>query len=95
MQVVSGVGPMTFWLPTFLWDFINYIIPSLLLVIAFAAFRKSAYVDDGRWAIDILVLVLYGWAVLPFMYAFQFAFTIPATGVAVVLMVNIVSGSLL
>ncbi|CAG5125756.1 unnamed protein product [Candidula unifasciata] len=92
MQVVSGVGPITYWLPTFLWDFINYIIPSLLLIVVFAIFSKTAFIGDGRWAIDILILVLYGWAVLPFMYAIQFAFTIPATGVAVVLMINIVTG---
>ncbi|XP_059179614.1 phospholipid-transporting ATPase ABCA3-like [Physella acuta] len=92
MQVVSGVGPLSYWIPTFIWDFINYIIPSLLLLIVFLAYQQSAYLDDGRWGIVILVLVIYGWAVLPFMYALQFAFQSPPSGVVVVIMLNIFSG---
>ncbi|KAH9488682.1 ATP-binding cassette sub- A member 3 [Bulinus truncatus] len=92
MQVVSGVGPFSYWLPTFLWDFINYIIPSLLLVIVFLAYSKTAYIGDGRWGLVILNLVIYGWAVLPFMYAIQFAFQAPPSGVVVVIMLNIFSG---
>ncbi|XP_055881820.1 phospholipid-transporting ATPase ABCA3-like [Biomphalaria glabrata] len=92
MQVVSGVGPFSYWLPTFLWDFINYIIPSLLLVIVFLAYSKTAYIGDGRWGLVILNLVIYGWAVLPFMYALQFAFQAPPSGVVVVIMLNIFSG---
>ncbi|XP_012941784.1 ATP-binding cassette sub-family A member 3 [Aplysia californica] len=92
MQIVSGVGPITYWLPTFLWDFINYIIPSLLLLVVFAAYQKTAYLDDGRWALVILTLAVYGWAVLPFMYAIQFAFKSPPTGVVLVIMLNIITG---
>ncbi|GFO27722.1 ATP-binding cassette sub-family a member [Plakobranchus ocellatus] len=92
MQVVSGVGPVTYWLPTFMWDFINYIFPSMLLLVVFAAYSKSAYLDDGRFALVILVLALYGWAVLPFMYALQFAFNSPPTGVVMVIVLNIFSG---
>ncbi|RUS76071.1 hypothetical protein EGW08_016175 [Elysia chlorotica] len=92
MQVVSGVGPVTYWLPTFMWDFINYIFPSMLLLVVFAAYSKSAYLDDGRFMLVILVLAIYGWAVLPFMYALQFAFNSPPTGVVMVIVMNIFSG---
>lgn len=92
MQVVSGVGPITYWLPTFLWDFINYIVPSLLLLAVLLAYQMSAYLEDGRWGIVVLVLMLYGWAVLPLMYAIQFAFKSPTSGVVIVIMLNICSG---
>ncbi|CAL1531816.1 unnamed protein product, partial [Lymnaea stagnalis] len=92
MQTVSGVGPVTYWLPTFLWDFINYIIPSLLLLVVFFAYSKSAYTEDGRWGIVILNLAVYGWAVLPFTYSFQFLFQSPPSGVVVLIMLNIFSG---
>lgn len=39
LQVVSGVGPFAFWLASFAWDMINYIIPCLVLLIVFAAFQ--------------------------------------------------------
>ena len=92
MQIVSGVGPVTYWLPTFLWDFVNYIVPSLLLLVVFAAYDKEAYLGDGRFLITALVLAVYGFAVLPFMYALQFAFKSPPTGVVLVIMLNIVTG---
>ncbi|GFO39489.1 ATP-binding cassette sub-family a member [Plakobranchus ocellatus] len=92
MQVVSGVGPVTYWLSTFMWDFVNYTFPSMLLLVVFVAYSKSPYLDDGRYALVILVLALYGWAVLPFMYAIQFAFNSPPTGVVMVIVMNLFSG---
>ncbi|GFS11827.1 ATP-binding cassette sub-family A member [Elysia marginata] len=92
LQVVSGVGPVTYWLPTFLWDFINYIVPSLLILLVFVAFSEAAYVADGRFALVILVFIMYGWAVLPFMYLTQFIFKSPPAGVVVVIILNIISG---
>jgi len=35
-QIVSGVKGLNFWLSTFSWDFINYMIPSLLVICLFA-----------------------------------------------------------
>ena len=36
-QIVSGVKWYNFWLSTFSWDFINFMIPSLAIAILFAA----------------------------------------------------------
>jgi len=35
-QMVSGVKWYNFWLSTFTWDFINFMIPCLIVVIMFA-----------------------------------------------------------
>ena len=93
MQIVSGVGPLTYWIPTLLWDFINYIVPSLLLLVVFAAYSEDAYIGSSRPLIVILLLAVYGWAVLPFMYALQFLFKSPPTGIVMVIMLNIVTGN--
>ena len=42
LQVVSGVGPFAFWVASFTWDFINYMIPCLVLLIVFAGFQVRA-----------------------------------------------------
>ena len=35
-QIVSGVKWYNFWLSTFTWDFVNFLIPALLTVCMFA-----------------------------------------------------------
>ncbi|GFS09294.1 ATP-binding cassette transporter sub-family A [Elysia marginata] len=92
LQVVSGVGPVTYWVPSFLWDFINYIIPSLLVLIVFAAYSRPAFVADGRLGVVLFVFIMYGWAVLPCMYIIQFIFKSPPAGIVVVIFFSITSG---
>ena len=45
IQFVSGVNVFNFWMSTFTWDFINFMIPSLLLLPVFAIFNLDAYVS--------------------------------------------------
>lgn len=95
LQVVSGIGPYSYWLSTFIWDLINYTIPVLILLIVFAAFKTEAYVDDHRLKYVFLVLILYGWSVLPFVYLLHHLFNVPATGMVAVSMINLCSGLVL
>ncbi|XP_046356672.2 phospholipid-transporting ATPase ABCA3-like [Haliotis rufescens] len=92
LQTVSGVGPFVFWLSTLAWDYINYLIPSLLLLVVFAGFQSPAYTEDGRSGIVFLILLVYGLAVLPFMYALQYMFKSPPTGMVVIIILNIITG---
>lgn len=92
LQVVSGVGPGAFWMSTFVWDLINYTIPVLCILVVFAGFNTEAYVNDGRLGIVFLIFMVYGWAVLPFVYLLHYLFKVPATGMVVVSMINLGSG---
>jgi ATP-binding cassette subfamily A (ABC1) protein 3 len=91
-QFVSGVESWTFWAATFSWDLINYMLPCFLLILAFAAFGVGAYIDDERFLYIMLLFLLYGWALLPFMYLLSFLFNIPASGFVWLSMLNIFSG---
>jgi len=42
-QLVSGVRLHNFWLATFLWDFVNYLIPCILIVVVIASFHTDGY----------------------------------------------------
>ena len=95
LQVVSGVGPGSYWLSTFAWDIINYAIPVFGLLIVFAAFQTSAFVNDHRLGIVFLVFMIYGWAVLPFVYLLHYLFKIPATGMVIVSCINLATGMIL
>ncbi|KAG1683906.1 ATP-binding cassette sub-family A member 3 [Nymphon striatum] len=43
LQVVSGVNLVTFWVTTFVWDFINYYIPCVIMLMMFFVFNNKEY----------------------------------------------------
>ncbi|XP_067927873.1 phospholipid-transporting ATPase ABCA3-like [Watersipora subatra] len=95
-QIVSGVKWYNFWLSTFTWDLINYLIPALAVVTLFAIARVENFSDisDGKLQplYLIVLMVLYGVAFLPNIYALQFIFTGPATGYVVLVFFNMLTG---
>jgi len=92
-QFVSGASLVTFWSATFIWDVVNYLAPCALILVAYAAFNVEAFVGDGRFLDILLLLLLYAWAVLPFMYLLSFIFTVPSSGYVWLTVFNILSGN--
>uniref|UniRef100_A0A2K6EEP9 ATP binding cassette subfamily A member 3 n=1 Tax=Propithecus coquereli TaxID=379532 RepID=A0A2K6EEP9_PROCO len=92
VQFVSGVRMATFWLSALLWDLISFLIPSLLLLVVFKAFDVRAFTRDGHMADTLLLLLLYGWAIIPLMYLMNFFFSGAATAYTRLTIFNILSG---
>ncbi|XP_062578105.1 phospholipid-transporting ATPase ABCA3-like, partial [Saccostrea cucullata] len=94
LQKVSGLSSLTYWLANFVWDYINYLIPAILMVVCFAAFRPDAYFlgEPSRISLILLVYVLFGWASLPYTYVLHYLFKTPATGMVTITMLNILTG---
>ncbi|XP_070191694.1 phospholipid-transporting ATPase ABCA3-like [Littorina saxatilis] len=92
LQVVSGVGPGMFWLATLAWDYLNYMIPAIVMLVVFAAFDTAPYVEDHRLGLVLLVLMIYGWAALAFVYLVSFLFKSAATAMVILIIFNIVTG---
>ena len=92
-EFVSGVDMITFWCATFSWDFLNFCIPCVLLMITFAGFNVEAYLGGGRWGYIWLLFMFYGWAILPAMYLMSFMFSTPSTGFVWITMLNILAGN--
>ena len=42
-QYISGATSSTFWLATFLWDYFNYLVPSILVIVIAMAFQVEGY----------------------------------------------------
>lgn len=94
LQFVSGVDAFSYWFATYTWDFVNYLIPALLIIILFAAFQVESFQDE--LGVVFLMLVLFGLCVLPFTYCLSFVFTSPLIAYAVtVFMLSIVSMGML
>ena len=93
-QFVSGASSLTFWSATFFWDVINYLPPCAGVLLAYVAFDIQPFIGDGRFLDILLLLLLYAWAVLPFMYLLSFIFAVPSSGFVWLTMFNILSGRL-
>lgn len=92
VQFVSGVHVATFWLSALLWDLISFLVPSLLLLVVFRAFDVHAFTRDGHMADLLLLLMLYGWAIIPLMYLLSFFFSAASTAYTRLTIFNILSG---
>ncbi|KAK3091888.1 hypothetical protein FSP39_023469 [Pinctada imbricata] len=92
IQFVSGVHSFNFWFSTFCWDMINFMIPCAVLLFVFWAFDIKAYIIEDHVGHLILLFLLFGWAMLPFMYLLSFLFTVPSSGFVWITMFNILAG---
>ncbi|XP_048188352.1 phospholipid-transporting ATPase ABCA3 isoform X1 [Perognathus longimembris pacificus] len=92
VQFVSGAHVATFWLSALLWDLISFLVPALLLLVVFRAFDVRAFTRDGHMADMLLLLLLYGWAIIPFMYLMSFFFSSASTAYTRLTIFNILSG---
>ena len=91
IQRVSGVHLSSFWLSAFLWDMINYIVPCVLILILFASFQVPAYQNENLPVVALLLL-LYGWSIIPLMYLFSYFFKTATTGFVLTVLFNIATG---
>ncbi|XP_044533206.1 phospholipid-transporting ATPase ABCA3-like [Gracilinanus agilis] len=92
IQFVSGVYVIHFWLSSLLWDLTVFFIPCLLLLGIFKIFDIKAFTEDNHPADALLILMLYGWSIIPLMYLMSFFFMAGATAFIRLIMFNFFSG---
>ncbi|XP_004559443.1 phospholipid-transporting ATPase ABCA3 [Maylandia zebra] len=93
VQQVSGVYLANFWFSALLWDLVNFLLPCLLMLVVFQAFGISAFLEDNHLIDVLLLLLLYGWAVVPLMYLLSFLFSTAATAYTRLTIFNMISGT--
>nr|KAF6439582.1 hypothetical protein HJG63_000031 [Rousettus aegyptiacus] len=74
VQIVSGVYIATFWLSALLWDLVSFLILTLLLLVVFLYQNEEAFTHQENVPAVVLMLMLYGWAIIPFIYLTSFCF---------------------
>ncbi|XP_037937486.1 ATP-binding cassette sub-family A member 3-like [Teleopsis dalmanni] len=92
LQFVSGVKVWTFWLTQILWDMLTFILTAILIIITLACFQEdglATFAELGRY---FLVLLIFGFSVLPFTYWISTYFAEPATGFGRISIINIFCG---
>lgn len=92
LQFVSGVRFPIFWLAHFIFDAINFLIPVFCLMIVLVAFQTKDFKNAEMQGYFLLVLLFYGWGVIPLMYLFSFFFTVPSSGYTRMTFFNFLTG---
>lgn len=85
-QVVSGVGVLSYWTATYLWDIVSHAIPATMSTLVVASFGLSEFTDDGATFGMFALFMLYGTAVAPFVYIITFPYKSHSTAQNAVLM---------
>ncbi|XP_062542040.1 phospholipid-transporting ATPase ABCA3-like [Armigeres subalbatus] len=93
LQFVSGVNVALFWGVSFIWDYLVFVVVSLFYLAAVAAIQQDGWSDFVQLSRVFLVLLLYGFAVIPTTYLFSYLFDVPATGFVKMMLLNIISGT--
>ncbi|XP_068041307.1 ATP-binding cassette sub-family A member 13 [Anomalospiza imberbis] len=68
LQHITGLGYKTYWLANFCYDMLFYMVPVTLCVGVISAFQLSAFTFRKNLAATVLLLILFGYATLPWMY---------------------------
>lgn len=92
LQFASGVNKVTFWLTSFFIDYIVFILISLLFIGVLAAYQEDGYKTVIDLSRNLMLLVVFGFAALPFTYVLSFIFQIPSTGLVRLGIAYIISG---
>ncbi|XP_066903690.1 phospholipid-transporting ATPase ABCA1 isoform X2 [Halyomorpha halys] len=79
LQLVSGVNKLIYWVQTFSWDLMAYLMSSFLCILIFLAFNEQAYVSSTNFPGLLLLFLLYGWSCIPLMYPMSFVFSVPSS----------------
>jgi hypothetical protein len=94
ISIVIHILGVTYWSSNFFWDLTNYSVSILCCIIIFLAFGIEAYVYQMNLLCLILLLFLYGFAIIPAMYPISYFFKTPSTGFVLVSCINIFIGLL-
>ncbi len=82
----------TYWVGNFLWDLTNYCVSITVCMMIFLAFNIEAYVSKINFLCLLLLLFLYGFAIIPLMYPINYLFKSPSTGFVLISCLNIFIG---
>lgn len=93
VQKVSGVYLSNFWFSALLWDLINFLLPCFLILVIFKCFGVKAFTVDYHLVDVLLILLLYGWAIVPLMYLLSFFFSTPASAFTRLTIFNVITGT--
>jgi len=101
-QLISGVSIPAYWISTFCWDFMVYMVPFLLAICLIWAFQVNVFLGlecdfnclENPFAGVVTLFLLYGWAIIPFTYMCSYYFSTASSAQIAMILFSFVSGVL-
>ncbi|XP_048408491.1 phospholipid-transporting ATPase ABCA3 isoform X2 [Stegostoma tigrinum] len=93
IQLISGLHIINFWLSALVWDLINYVIPCVAILAMFQIFDLQPFTVQQHLGDVLILLLLYGWSIIPIMYLFHYFFDTLATAYTRITIINILTGT--
>lgn len=94
-QLISGVSIFSYWISTYVWDFISFLFPTTLAMILFFIFDLSQFIGKGCFIPTIIIFLVYGPAIASSTYCLTFFFSDHTVAQNVVLLVHFFGGLIL
>ena len=93
MQFISGAGPLAYWLANWAWDLLLYMVIAGASLAVFKLEDRQEYTGTAEVSgATALLLVLFGFAVVPLACAASFAFSTPSNGLIVLITFHFLTG---
>ncbi|XP_078454531.1 uncharacterized protein LOC144721071 [Lampetra planeri] len=92
LQQISGVSPTFYWAVNFAYDMLSYSVTTGLCIAVIAAFHLPAYTDNSNLGAVSLLLILFGFASLPWMYLLSGIFSEEEMAFVTYISINIILG---
>ncbi|KAM0948803.1 putative ABC transporter, AAA+ ATPase domain, ABC transporter A [Dioscorea sansibarensis] len=94
-QLISGVSILSYWMSTYLWDFVSFLFPTSFAIILFYIFDLNQFIGKDSLVPTIVLFLEYGSGIASSTYCLTFFFSDHSIAQNVVLLVHFLSGLIL
>lgn len=97
LQLMSGVNRVVFFGASYVFDYILLFMAAVAMLIVFLIYNpvESFTTFSDTWISILVIIMLYGYVMIPFSYMVSYIFKKPATGFTTMLIFTSLSGSVL
>ena len=93
VQIMAGVRPSAFWISNFLWDFLVYMVVSLIILMIMYIFdKRNTFTYNSGVGTMLLLIVLLGLAGIPWSYIASFPFKTSPAAYALMVVSTLITG---
>ncbi|XP_047311317.1 ABC transporter A family member 1 [Impatiens glandulifera] len=94
-QLISGVSVWSYWVSTYVWDFVSFLFPTSFALILFYIFGLDQFIGTGSFFPTTILFLEYGLAVASSTYCLTFFFSEHSMAQNVVLLIHFFTGLVL
>ncbi|CAG2178676.1 unnamed protein product, partial [Oppiella nova] len=94
LQLMNGISIHTFWAASYVWDLINHLMASVLLLFLFAIFDSNkVFMGNATSIFGLFILFFaFGLSAIPLAYLFSLRLKLPSTGFAILVVIYLLTG---